>query len=269
MFYGKYTHINEILEKVREEFGFEEVPIDAAMEHVWMAIGKLGVKDILEDCDEEITIESGRGIMPSNIMYIEGIREQNSKLPLIPSKDIFISPNNEDTLSSRTYIAGYTVTGASDDINTEAELEPNYAYVEHYPEITNLDYGTSIGYQIRGDYIFCEISNCTLEIKYKGFPIWDDNTPKIPDTPHSIDFIVNYVGEKVAKRLYMSDKLSREKFEMISRDRMWSQGAARNSFLDFDEATAEFIRRMQTRLIPKPEQFSTGFKYLNERERLK
>ena len=67
----------------------------------------------------------------------------------------------------------------------------------------------------------------------------------------------------------MSDKLSREKFEMISRDRMWSQGAARNSFLTPDEATMEFIRRMQTRLIPKLEQFSTGFKYLNERERLK
>jgi hypothetical protein len=31
----------------------------------------------------------------------------------------------------------------------------------------------------------------------------------------------------------------------------------------------EFIRRMQTRLIPKPEQFNTGFKYLAERERLK
>lgn len=269
MFYGKYTHINEILEKVRDEFGFEDVPKDSAMEHVWIALGSLGVKDILEDCDEEITVENSRGIMPSNIMYIEGIREKESQLPLIPSKDIFISSNTGQTTSARTYIAGYTVTGASDDINTEAELEPNYAYVEHYPETTNLDQGTSIGYQIRGDYIFCEISNCTLEIKYKGFPIWDDNTPKIPDTPHSIDFIVNYVGEKVAKRLYMSDKLSREKFEMISRDRMWSQGAARNSFLTPDEATMEFIRRMQTRLIPKPEQFSTGFKYLNERERLK
>ena len=59
------------------------------------------------------------------------------------------------------------------------------------------------------------------------------------------------------------------KYDRICKDRMWSQGAARNSFLTPDEATMEFIRRMQTRLIPKPEQFSTGFKYLNERERLK
>jgi hypothetical protein len=268
MFYGRYTHINEILEKVRDEFGFEDVPIDTAMEHVWMAMGKIGVKDILEDCDEEIVITDGRGIMPANVMYIEGIREQESQLVLIPSKDIFIKPNIEFTPETRTYIAGYTVTGASDDINTEATLEPNYAYVE-VQRGNNYDYGDSIGYQIRGDYIFCEISDCTLEIKYKGFPIWDDNTPKIPDDAKFIDFIVDYIGEKVAKKLYLSDRLSRDKFEMISRDRMWSQGASKNKFIIPDDTMMEMMRRMQQRLIPKPEQFGTGFKYLNERERLK
>lgn len=269
MFYGRYTHINEILEKVRDEFGFEDVPIDSAMEHVWMAMGKIGVKDILEDCDEEISITDGRGIMPSNVMYIEGIREQDSQLVLVPSKDIFISPNSSISTSDRTYIAGYTVTGASDDIGTEAELEPNYAYVENYSNASSFEYGDTIGYQIRGDYIFCEIDSCTLEIKYKGFPIWEDNTPKIPDDAKFIDFIVDYIGEKIAKKLYLSDRLSRDKFEMISRDRMWSQGASRNRILTPDETTMEMIRRMQQRLIPKPEQFSTGFKYLNERERLK
>lgn len=269
MFYGRYTHINEILEKVREEFGFEEVPVDAAMEHIWTAVTGLEVKEILQDFDEEIVIEGSRGIMPSNIIYLDGIREKISKIPLIPSKDIFIKSNELNTSREFTYIAGYTVTGASDDINTEAKLEPNYAFVEHYPEASNLDAGNSIGYQIRGDYIFCELTNCTLEIKYKGFPIWDDNTPKIPDDPKVISFVVDYLGEKIAKRLYLGDRLSRDKFEMIRQDRLWSQGAARNKLITPDEATMEFIRRMQTRLIPKPEQFSTGFKYLGDRERLK
>ena len=268
MFYGRYTHINEILEKVRDEFGFEDVPIDSAMEHVWMAMGKLGVKDILEDCDEEIAVTDGRGLIPANVMYIEGIREQESQLVLVPSKDIFIKPNTTLSQETRTYIAGYTVTGASDDINTEATLEPNYAYVE-VQRSNNYDYGDSIGYQIRGDYIFCEIENCTLEIKYKGFPIWDDNTPKIPDDAKFIDFIVDYIGEKIAKKLYLSDRLSKDKYELLRQEKFFSQGASRNRFITPDETTMEMIRRMQQRLIPKPEQFGTGFKYLNERERLK
>lgn len=269
MFYGRYTHVNEIIEKVREEFGFEQVPEDAVMEHIWMAMGKIGVKDIMEQYDEEIVITDNRGLMPANIIYINGIREQISGIPLIPSKDIFINQNNTSTNNSQTYIAGYTVTGASDDINTEAELAPNYAYVENYPESSNLDPGTSIGYQIRGDYIFCEITSGTLEISYKGFPIWEDNTPKIPDEAKFIEYIVYYLGEKIAKKLYFTDRLSRDKYEKIEQHLYWNQGSARNKMLTPDEVTMEFIRRMQQRLIPKPEQYSTGFKYLGERERLK
>jgi hypothetical protein len=272
MFYGRYTHIKEILEKVREEFGFEDVPVDAAMEHTWMALGKLGVSNFLEDFDEEILIEDNRGLMPNNVMVLEGIRDKNSQIILTPSKDIFISSVSSATASSETYISSYTVTSDEpDDVvgvyNQYATLTPNYANIEYYPELSNLNTGSSIGYQIRGDYIFCELAECTLEIKYKGFPIWDDNTPKIPDDPKVIDFMINYIGEKIAKKMYLMDKLSRDKFEMIKQDRMWSQGEARNKLLAPDDNEMEFIRRMLVRLTPVPEKFNSGFKYLGERER--
>ena len=63
MFYGQYTHIKEILEKIRDEFGFEDVPMDSAMEHTWIALGKLGVGNFLEDCTEEVYIKNNRGQM--------------------------------------------------------------------------------------------------------------------------------------------------------------------------------------------------------------
>jgi hypothetical protein len=274
MFYGNYTHTKEILERVREEFGFEDVHSDAAMEHIWIALGKLGVKNFLEDYDEEIIIEGNRGLMPNNVMLLEGMRDKNSKIMLTPSKDIFINSNNSVTTSEQTWVSGFTVTGIDNpeqgEYNQSGELIPNYAYVEHWPATNNLDPGSSIGYQIRGNYLFCELPSATIEIKYKGFPIWDDYTPKIPNDAKVINFVVQYIGEMVAKKYWIQDKLSRDKFETISRDRMFAQGEARNKMLlPNDSSDMEFIKRMMMRLTPQPEQFASGFKYLGERERRK
>ena len=276
MFYGQYTHIKEILEKIRDEFGFEDVPMDIAMEHTWIALGRLGVKNFLEDYSEEIHIENNRGILPNNMMIVEGIRDKHSHTILVPSKDIYITSDLNTSATGEHYLAGFTVTG-TDDVeeitpgvyNNKVTLEPNYAIIESIPGNTPSLDSLSIGYQIKGNYIFCDLSNGTLEIKYKGFPIWDDNTPKIPDDPKVIDFIVNYIGEKIAKKLFIMDKLSRDKYEMIKQDKLFKQGSARNKLLTPDDNDMEFIRRMMVRLIPKPNQFATGFRYLGEQERLK
>ena len=276
MFYGQYTHIKEILEKIRDEFGFEDVPMDSAMEHTWIALGKLGVGNFLEDCTEEVYIKNNRGQLPSNIMYVEGIRDKHSHSMLVPSKDIFIESNFNTNSTDENYLVGVTVTGIDDveevfpgTYNNKVTLEPNYAIIENIPSSTHSLNGASIGYQIKGNYIFCELSDGVLEIKYKGFPIWDDNTPKIPDDPKVIDFLVNYIGEKIAKKLFMLDKLSRDKYEMIKQDKLFKQGSARNKLLTPDDNDMEFIRRMMVRLIPKTEQFLTGFKHLGEQERLR
>lgn len=274
MFYGQYTHVDEILEKVRDEFGFEDVPKDSAMEHIWIALGRLGVKNFLQDFDAEIEIESGRGLMPSNIMILQGIRDKDSKIALTPSKDIFIRPNHRDTAKGETRVASYTITGEDPVVepgsayNEPGELEVNYAFVEHIPA-QGLSKGQSVGYQIRGDYIYCELGTATLEVKYKGFPIWDDYTPKIPDTSKVVNFLVQYIAEKVAKKYWMQDKLSRDKYETINQDRLFAQGEARNGLLTPDDNEMELIQRMMVRLLPQRGHFNTGFKYLGEGEQLR
>jgi len=270
MFYKSYTHIDEIIEKVKDRFKFEDVPKDSAMENAWLALNNLGVSDILEDAACEVVIENYRGIMPSNLISLEAMREKESQIPLIPSKDIFIDGNLTNPATSKTYVAGYTVTGFSPEVpNSEADLEVNYAYIENYPESSGLNPGDSIGFQIRDGILWCEVANCIIEVAYKAFPIWDDGTPKIPDDSKVIDFLVDFIAYRVAIGLYMTDRLSRDKFEFVRTESYWSQGAARNKLLMPDKSMMEFMRRMQTRLIPKPEQFNTGFKYLGERERLK
>ena len=47
MFNGKYTHLNEILERVHRDFGFEEVFADEAKEWIWDCLGYFGRDEIL------------------------------------------------------------------------------------------------------------------------------------------------------------------------------------------------------------------------------
>ena len=42
MFNGKYTHLNERLERVHRDFGFEEVFADEAKEWIWDCLGYFG-----------------------------------------------------------------------------------------------------------------------------------------------------------------------------------------------------------------------------------
>jgi hypothetical protein len=200
MFYGEYTHINEIIEKIYNRYRFEEIDRDIVLEAAWMGILNLGVSEFLEDFSSDVTVESYRGLMPSNIITLKGIRDKDSGVILIPSSNIFLGKDIEESpLKDKTFIAGYTVTG-KDTVteyppgvyNTEATLEPNYAYVENIPgSIPNM--ANSVGYQIRGRYIFCDLFSATLEVEYKGFPVWMINTPRFLMTLRLLIFSKLYI----------------------------------------------------------------------------
>lgn len=276
MFYGSYTHVDEIIEKIYNRYRFEDIDRDVVLEAAWMGLLNLGVSGFLEDSSSEVKVEDYRGLMPINIVVLKGIRDKDSGIVLIPSTSIFLSKDTEKSpIQGKTYIAGYTVTG-KDTVtevqpgvyNIESTLEPNYAYIEKLPP-DFYDPNKTIEYQIKGRYIFCNINNTTLEVEYKGFPIWDDNTPKIPDDSKVIDFLVNYISKEIATALFMVDKISGDKYNLIMQNTYFSQGAARNRILTPDDPTMEGYRRMLQRLIPKPGLFTDGFKNLNSSERLR
>ena len=271
MFYGKYTHIREIIEGVRRDFGFEEVYDDEVKEWVWDSLGFIGVLNIYEDKTTEITIEDYRGLMPTDLVYLEGIREQETGIMLIPSSSLFLSQNNTSTSTSAAYLAGVSLTNVStpDDVGDRGDLEVNYAFAEIYPDASSLSSNSTIGYQIKQDYIICELNSGTLEVSYKAFPMWDDYTPKIPDDPKVIRMVRLYIAERIAFRLMLQDKLSERKYDMIKQDYYFAIGSARNRLLTPDVATMEFIKRMQLRHIPKIDAFKNGFNTLGEQERLR
>ena len=271
---GKYIHIDQVLESIRARTGFEEVYQDECKEWVWEAIGVLGVSSILEDRTAEISIEDHRGLLPNDLYLFDsesGIREKESNRSLIPTTDIFFDQNKEATTLTQGIIAAETYNVTYDElgddlvsqiddstVNLDIIYAPGYVYeAEAYT------------YRIQGSYIFCGIETTTLQVTYKGFPIWDDYTPKIPDDPKYIKYVTSYLMDIIVTRMWLNDRISRDKKDELERDYLFNAASARSHMLIPDKDEMENISRMRMRLLPKPAQFDTGFRYLNAREKLR
>jgi len=263
MFNGKYTHIKTIIEKVYRDYPFEEVFEDECKEWAYEILNKIGRSELFEDYTAEVEIVDFMGELPDNISDagISGIRDKETGIVLIPSTDIFISQNNSSSSSTRRLNLGIAVEEDDDgivDIETQVLGIPLSNYTQDYK------------YKIQGNNILCSVDDITLEISYKGFPVWeDDGSPKIPDDTKVVAMVTNYIAKNIARRLWFKGKISKQVYDDIDQDMSFDVGAARNRLAQPDTAQMESIRRSTTRLLPKPDQYSTGFRYLNEQERLK
>ena len=102
MFNGKYTHLNEILERVHRDFGFEEVFADEAKEWIWDCLGYFGRDEILTLMTDEVVISDNRGLLPSDIYKWVGCRDKLTKTPLLPTSDRFFTRDFPNPLADDT-----------------------------------------------------------------------------------------------------------------------------------------------------------------------
>jgi len=274
-FTGRYTTVNDILERLRRKFPFfEDVYEEECKEWIWDIMGKIGITTALEDCVADITIEEHSGTLPSDLYSFDfetGIREKGTNIPLLPTTDIFFANNTEDTTLSQAIIAGTSFNVTYDNVGDEitSQLDDSTINIDAVYPSGYMYEKENYTYRIQGSYIFSGLEETTLEIIYKGFPIWDDMTPKIPDEPKYLDMVVMELATIIAMRLWMSDKLSKDKFDWIEQEASYLKASTRSFWKIPDKDEMENISRMRMRLLPKPAQFDTGFRYLSSREKLR
>lgn len=276
MFSGKYTHVRDIIERIYRAYPFEEVFEDEVKEHVYDALNYIGRQEFFEDAIDTITIADFKGILPDNIAEggVLGVREYNTKTVMIPSKDIFMHQNQSSLNGSTSGI----VMGASWEaeytedtmIGDSVTLTENNVLVEPVNGKTNPTNVEQFVYRVNDRYIFTGFRTGTIEISYKAFPVWsEDGSPKIPDDSKVVRMLVSYISMKIATKLLFKGKLNKQLFDIIEQDYLFDVGSARNRLVQPDLAELESIKRSQMRLLPKPNQFATGFKNINEQERLR
>lgn len=251
-----YTHIRDIIERIKRE-GFEEVHETDVKEYVWDIIGIIGTPTLLEDNTTEIEVKQYRGQLPMNFYSLAdgGIRDKDTGTMFRKSTDVFHKLNRQKDLSQ--------------EIN---QVYTSVEYEDETPQIgTSLIATTSQNvnpqdytYTMQRGVIFIPFEEKTLEITYKAFPIFEDNTPKIPDDPKIIRAVVGFVIQKIAKRMLLQGTLDYRIYQTLEQDYLFDVASARSKSLTLNATELENFKNRVLSLTPRPIEFRTGRRFQGE-----
>lgn len=255
----KYTSLNEVLERVRRDFGFEEIYSHDAKEWVWDAIGLAGAPNMLITKTSVVEVRNWRGELPVDLFSLSNhqIRDSRTGAMLNYSEDSF-------HLSRRNSEGKLIVSNNANSIfYIDEERTPEHE--TQYPSImsSKLDNLENFGYTINNNFIFTSDKNMELEISYTAFPM-DEETlePLIPDDPAVLRAVVWYIGERTAFKLMLADKLSERKYEMIKQDYLFNMGSAITKANILSMPEIENIKNRTLQYVKSLSPFQQGFKNL-------
>ena len=99
--------------------------------------------------------------------------------------------------------------------------------------------------------------------------MYDDYTPKIPNDANVIRMCVDYIAFKVATKLWFKDELSREKKDWIETQYYHSAASAITKSNTPGMARMEQIKNRVISLIPRVNEFNSGFQNLDQQDTLR
>jgi hypothetical protein len=108
-----------------------------------------------------------------------------------------------------------------------------------------------------------------LELSYLAFPTDSRGLPMIPEDARYIKAIECYIIERISRKLWLNDKLSRDKYERLEQDWLWYVGSAQNAMLIPTLDEMESLKDQFVRLIPRLNEHNNHFKTLNQQEQLR
>lgn len=249
----RYTNLTEILERVRRDFGFEDVYYDECKEWVWDVIGFMGAPELLIKKIKPIEIHNWRGELPVDVYNLKDhiLRDVESKNIMEITNEIFMQ---EDAMSNPNSIITY-----DESVNYDGTTQtPGTKYASIIsPEYSREKYK----YKIKGDYIFTTIKEGEVELSYTAFPMDEDKLePLIPDEPKAIRAVVYYLAERIAFRLMLTDKLSERKYERIKQEYLFNVGSAMTKARIQSVPELENLKNKTLQLVKESRGYERGFK---------
>ena len=250
----KFTHIEEILERVRREFGFEDVFSDDVREWIWDVIGLIGSPTMLIDKIEEIEVRNHRGELPPDVFSLTDhmVRDKQSKQVLKKSANIYFEDDAIRAQNPRVF-----TDGESYEVDENGEIIEGTKYISIIaPETEEAGYF----YNIKENYIFTNKSETVVEISYTAFPMDDRLYPLVPDDPKVIRAVVWFIGERLAFKHMLRDKLSERKYDRIKQDYLFNVAAARTKADALDMPEVHNFKYRVLQMSKQNDAFRRGFK---------
>lgn len=233
---GKYIDISYIVERLYRDYGFDlEIKYDEILEWVWDVISLIGAPTAYMD-----KITNGTEHMPKPIK----IENYRGVLP-IDLHHIIIARDFETKMPMICKSSSFV-----------KDTEQVYVKESQY------------SYTLNNNYMFTSFKEGEVELNYKAFPTSNLGMPMIPDDIKFIMATQSYIAERIGFRLWMQEKLSRDRYEKLDLERNWYIGAAstKAAMPSIDEM--ESIKNRFLRLKINPHFHDGSFTYSSEKERL-
>ncbi len=230
MLTGNYTSVYEIIERVFDTFDSEEIEFSVLIRHISDILLLIGTSSQLTNEIGEITVSEYRGALPQNMVYINQIRDCGTNKALRYSGNSFNSALNPD----------------SPDRFVDSDLT----------------------YTLNNSYIFTNFEEGTIQIAYKALPVDDKGFPLIPDDIKFKKAVESYLLERIGFKLFLKEKLSRDRYKLLATEKDWYVGAAQSKGKLPSVDKMETIKNAFSRMLIMPLAHSTFFTSVTSPETL-
>ncbi len=226
-----YTSIERIVENIIRDTGFTtEINWIDVVEWVYIASELMGIKnayvykvtDGIDSNPAPIEIENYRGELPSDFHLVYQVRDYNTKEAMRCDSGTFFLA--KDSPEYRGY--------------------------------------TDKSYTINQDYIFTSFQKGFIELAYYAFPVDDNGLPLIPDDVTYLRAIESFITERIARKLWIQDKIDVNKYRILEQEWLFYVNSARtkDSLMTLDQAHS--LKNQLTKLTNSHEIYKRGFQPL-------
>jgi hypothetical protein len=270
----KYIPVERIIENVRREVEFtDNINFADILEWVYYAMELIGAQQVYvqktTDGNEDlghptpVLIENGRGELPIDLHQIIQVRDYNTGRVLRATIDSYLISKNNISFGvhdSRTLHVSNTTENTLLDVNSQ--------YGRLYNSEINSGYVGELTYSVNNSYIFTSFDSGYIEISYMAFPTDNRGFPLIPEDAKYIKAVESYIIERVARRLWLQDRMSTDKYKVLEQEWLWYVGSAKGSMNTLSLDQMESLKNQLTRLIPRSNLHDSGFKTFGNKENI-
>lgn len=289
---NKFTSLESIVEGIYINAGYQSVDWGEVLYHVQRIIELIGINGsyINKITDGNpgnlppLHVSDYKVELPIDLVYVNMIRDYNTKKSLIPSTDVFqqnpvLTSGNYKRQYDNVYPEQYHCI-TQDDIEDPQVRQQYFNYqtqfenevfrnLETHAVNTGFPFGSyNYTYSINNNYIFTNVKEMDLELSYQAFPVDDNGIPLIPDNEYYKRAVEAYIQERIDYKLWRTGRLNDKIYQDSKQNYHWAIQSAKAHISMPDVNEMEVIKNTYGRLIVDMKAHQSNFMYNAQRERI-
>ena len=123
-------------------------------------------------------------------------------------------------------------------------------------------------FKTQGRIIYTSFKEGAVDISYKAIALDDEGMPLLPDEPTFLRALELYIKKQWFTILFDMGKVTPAVLQNTQQEYAFAVGACNNTFTIPSVSEMESIKNMWNQLIPRTNEFKSGFRYLGRQEHL-